>query len=308
MQHNGLKSCFYGTHLPFVFMKIALSGYRGFIGSALEKELVNKGHEIIRLSREVLYDFRGETLMQKLTGTDAVVHLAGAPILTRWTRKNREVIINSRVKTTRNVISAIRMIPKQEQPRIFITASAIGIYESGMEHTEESSRFAGHFAAQVTSAWEEASANIPKEIRRVVYRIGVVIDRNSQLIKQLSLPFRLGLGGPIGSGKQPMPFIHLQDVTGAISWALENDHSQGIYNLSAPENTDNRTFSTLLAKGYHRPAWIRVPGFLLKIIFGKAAQLVLDSPSVVPERLLREGYTFRFPGLEAALQEITGTH
>lgn len=288
-------------------MKIALSGYRGFIGSALEKELVHNGNEVIRLGRDALYDYKGKFLREKLAGVDAVVHVAGAPILTRWTRKNREIIFNSRVKTTQNLISAIRMIPKAEQPRIFISASAVGIYESGIEHTEESTRYAGHFASQVTAAWEEASASLSPEIRRVVFRIGVVIDRNSQMIKQLRLPFKLGLGGPIGTGKQPMPFIHLQDVTGAINWALENDSTRGVYNLTAPEITDNHTFSRLLARCYHRPAWIRVPGFLLVLIFGKAAQLVLDSPAVVPARLLRDGYTFRFPVLEAALREITGT-
>lgn len=300
------KVVFQVKYMQIDFMKIALSGYRGFIGSALERELINKGHEIIRLNREALYDYTGKTLMQQLTGVQAVIHVAGAPILTRWTRKNRETIISSRVKTTRNLVAAIRMIPKPEQPRIFISASAIGIYESGMEHTEESTRYAGHFAAQVTLAWEEASASLPGEIRRVVFRIGVVIDRDSQMIKQLKLPFRLGLGGPIGTGNQPMPFIHLQDVTGAMIWALENDNSQGIYNLAAPEATDNRTFSALLAKCYHRPAWFRVPGFLLGLIFGKAAQLVLDSPAVIPARLLSEGYRFRFPGLKEALKEITG--
>lgn len=297
---------FVGNYTQIEFMKIALSGYRGFIGSSLERELAGKGHEIIRLSREVLYDYKGKVLREKLAGVHAVVHVAGAPILTRWTRKNREIIYNSRVKTTQNLTAAIRMIPKPERPQIFISASAIGIYETGMEHTEESTRYAGHFAAQVTSAWEEASANLPADIRRIVFRIGVVIDRNSQLIRQLKLPFRMGFGGPVGSGNQPMPFIHLHDVTGAITWALENEFSRGIYNLTAPEKTDNQTFSTLFAKCFRRRAWLRIPGFFLRLVFGNASQLVLDSPAVFPARLLDEGYSFRFPDLESALKEITG--
>ena len=287
-------------------MKIALSGYRGLIGSSLEEELIGKGHSVVRLSREVLYDFRGDTLSGVLKGTDAVVHLSGAPIIKRWTEKNRKEIYDSRIITTRNLVQALRKIEKADRPNIFISASAIGIYESGSRHTEASTKLAGNFAAQIIKDWEQASANLPEGVRRVIFRIGLVLDRRAILIRQLRLPFLLFAGGPIGNGKQPFPFVHLQDVTGAIRWALESGSTSGIYNLVAPEEVTNGAFSKAFGKQLRRPSWFPVPRLPLKLMFGKAAQLVYESPAVVPERLLTEGYPFRYPTLAEALGEIEG--
>lgn len=284
-------------------MKIVLSGYNGLIGSALRTELTEAGHEIILLPRQSLYDTPGN-IVPLIRGTDAVIHLAGAPILKRWTNRNRAEMYNSRVITTRNLVQAIGNLPDENRPCIFISASAIGIYKPGQTHTEASENYAGHFAGRLTKEWESASEGLPEGVRRIVFRIGLVLDRNAQLIKQLRLPFLFFAGGPVGNGRQPFPFIHLKDVTGAINWALKNGKAAGIYNLTAPQQIDNRQFSAAFGRQLGRPSWFPVPKLPLQILFGKAAQLVFESPAVLPGRLLEEGYHFRYPRVEEALKEV----
>ena len=292
--------------LKYIQVKIVLSGYRGLIGSALERMLKDENYEVIHLSRTDLYDHEGTALMKLLEGATAAIHLAGAPILRRWTTRNRKEMYDSRIITTRNLTNAIKALPATARPKIFISASAIGIYEAGLTHTESSTRYAGHFAAQLTREWEASSEALPKEVRRLIYRVGLVLDRKATLIRMLTLPFRLFAGGPVGNGKQPFPFIHLEDVTGAILWGIQNPDAQGIYNLTAPEQISNKDFSSAFGKSLNRPSWFPVPVFLLKLLYGQAARLIFESPAVIPDRLLKEGYRFRFPDIGSALKAVTG--
>jgi uncharacterized protein len=293
-----------GNHIEVYTMKIAVSGFRGLIGNALLKELSAEGHEIVRLPRKVLYDHTGKELKELLEGTQAVIHLAGSPILKRWNKKNREVMYHSRVTTTRNLVSAIKLVPADLRPEIFIAASAIGIYENSISHTENSTRFARHFASELICNWEEASLDLPDNVRRIIIRTGLVIDRNALMIRMLRVPFLLGIGGPVGTGRQPMPFIHLADVTGSIIWLLKNGQSKGVYNLVAPEQISNSDFSKLFARKLKRPCLINVPAFALRLLYGQAAQMITESPAVVPERLSTEGYPFRYAHLNEALNEV----
>lgn len=283
---------------------VAISGYSGLIGSALEKKLQEKGIVVVRLSRNELYDGEGGLLQKKLSGCGAVIHLAGAPVLQRWTEKNRKIISESRVVTTANLVNAVNKLPEMERPRLFMSASAVGIYRNGVIHTEESSDFDDHFAAQVTADWEKSSSGLQGDIRRVIFRTGLVLDINSQIIKRLWFPFIAGFGGVIGSGRQPFPFIHLHDLTEAMVSAIENPGFSGIYNLVAPDRKDNRQFSEALAKKMNRPCWFTIPGFSLRLIFGKASVMLLESPEVIPGHLVREGFIFRYATLESALDEI----
>lgn len=284
--------------------KIAISGYRGLIGRSLESRLKGRGYEIVRLSREELYDLQGRVLEEKLRGCQAVVHLAGAPVLQRWTLKNRDVIYRSRIATTSCLVNALNSLSPAESPTLFLAVSAIGIYRSGTVHTERSQDFDTHFAARLTVDWEEASARLSRDIRRVIFRTGLVVDSESQLIRLIWLPFMAGLGGAIGNGRQAFPFIHLSDLTGAMVEAIEKESYSGIYNLVAPDRKDNRSFAKELAARLNRPSLLSVPGVVLKLFFGKASVLVLESPEVIPERLVREGYVFQYPDLESVLDEI----
>lgn len=283
---------------------VAISGYRGLIGSAVEKKLREKGIDVIALSRDDLYDAEGTILREKLSGCQAVIHLAGAPVLQRWTKKNRKIIYESRVVTTENLVNAINKLPENERPRLFLSASAVGIYRNGLTHTEESTDFDDHFAAQVTTGWEKSSGGLSGDVRRVIFRTGLVLDCESQIIKRLWLPFNAGFGGAIGSGRQPFPFIHLHDLTAAFIMAIENHHFRGIYNLVAPDRKNNRQFSEELAKKMHRPCWFSVPAFAMRILFGRASVMLLESPGVIPGKLVTEGFAFRYSTLESALDEI----
>lgn len=288
-------------------MKVAISGYRGLIGEALAGRLAKEGHEIVQLDRESLYDATGKKLEEKLRGTDAVVHLAGAPILTRWTTHNKEIIYNSRIATTRNLVYAINHLEDGERPGIFVGGSAIGVYADDLTHDETSTRYAVHFAAQVIVDWEKASEGLKKDVRRVIVRTGLVLDRKALLVRLLKVPSLLFMGGPVGNGRQPMPFIHLEDETEAILWLIQNREAQGIYNLSAPEQVTNARFSRAFAKQLNRPSWFPVPVFILRMVFGEAAAMVVNSPAVVPARLQSEGYRFRFPGIDEALHDLLST-
>ncbi len=288
-------------------MRIALSGYRGMIGSALERELVEAGHVVVRLTREMLYDAGGSLLVRELRGCDGVIHLAGAPVLQRWTAQRRKVILESRTVTTHHLVSALIALPVAERPSLFLTASAIGIYRNGECHDEESTRYDTHFAAEVTREWEQASAQLAGVLRRVVFRIGLVLDARSRLITLLWWPFLLGVGGPVGSGRQPFPFIHLKDLVRAILYALENSYMKGVYNLTAPEPVTNRDFARQLGSTLHRPSLIPVPAFFMKLLFGKAAIMTTDSPAVTPARLPSAGFTYLYPSLRLALEEVVGS-
>lgn len=283
-------------------MKIAISGSGGYIAGNLIPALKKDGHTIVRIIRQDLTDT--EKLTITLSEIDVIIHLAGSPILKRWTTKNRTEILKSRVESTSAISTAILQIDPEKRPKLLITASAIGIYQPNKIHTEASELFAHDFVSDVVKNWEKASENLPVQTRRVVFRIGLVIGSGANTIENLKPVFRLGLGGKVGSGKQPFPFIHIADAVNAIIWAINNKSAKGVYNLVAPENIDNETFTQTLAKQLKRPALFSVPSFLVKIALGEASSLLLSSPQVYPERLIAEGFSFTYPTLQAGLDEI----
>jgi len=282
-------------------MKIVVTGAGGYISRNLIEELRKLSYEVITLSRKTLYSI--PELKDKLSGTDVVIHLAGAPVLQRWTNEAKAEILNSRTVTTQNLTKAVNLLPDSERPRLFISASAIGIYAAGKSHSEESTLFEDDFISQVVSKWEDSSNGMPAPVRKVIFRIGLVLGREAKTIKQLLPVFKSGLGGKIGAGKQPFPFIHVHDVIHAILWAINNPDSQGIYNLVAPENINNIQFTKTLANLLHRPAIFTVPAIALKIIYGEASSLILKNPVVFPKRLTDAGYKFSFPDIHSALSD-----
>jgi uncharacterized protein len=284
-------------------MKIAISGANGYIANNLIPLLKSKHHTIVSIERHVLYHI--DQLSEIFSDTEVVIHLAGAPILQRWTEVNKKEILKSRVETTQNIVKAINCLPQNKKPHTFISASAIGIYSPNSIHTENSNSFSNDFVGEVVKSWENASADLTPDVRRVIFRIGLILGKEAKTIQKLLLIFKLGLGGKIGSGKQPFPFIHIQDVEKAILWGIQNQQAQGIYNLAAPENIDNATFTRVLAKSLNRPAFFTVPEFSLKLIYGEAASLLLKSPQVMPERLINEDFTFEFPDIKSCIDQIT---
>ncbi len=283
-------------------MKIAISGSNGYIAKNLIPELESSNHDVIRIERYELSDV--DQLTKKLFDIDVVISLAGAPILKRWTNANKNEILRSRIDSTQNIVHAINRLTTEHRPGLFISASAIGIYSPNKVHTEESDSFSTDFVSEVVKSWEKASDELNPEVRKVIFRIGLILGKEAKTIQSLVPIIKLGLGGKIGTGKQPFPFIHIGDAIRAILWSIENNHAKGIYNLVAPENIDNKTFTKTLAESLNRPAIFTVPEFVLKIALGEASALLLQNPQVYPERLLNEGFKFKFPDIHSTIKEI----
>ena len=270
-------------------MTIAITGASGFIGRRLMEKL---GAEARAVS------LRGN--LDSLAGADAVVHLAGEPVSQRWTKDVREKIRSSRVDGTRRLVDAMRSNP----PKVLVSASAVGYYGSrGDELLTESSPPAEGFLAGVCVEWErEARKAEAFGVRVVCLRNGLVLGKGGGLDKML-LPFKVGVGGKIGDGRQWMAWIHLEDAVGLIEFALSSS-IEGPVNATAPYPVTNAQFTRELGGALHRPVIFPVPKFALRLLFGDMAQIVYASQRVIPEAALRAGYEFRFPELKGTLLDV----
>lgn len=300
-------------------MKILISGAHGFIGGALAKSLEQDGHEVLSLSRKKASGDRAKNLQwdpaaksfpererEKLSGIEAAVHLAGENIFGRWTPDKKCRILESRVQSTLLLSEALAKLPRP--PRVLISASAVGYYgDRAEEILLEKSTSGNGFLAEVCREWEAATQPAQDAGIRVVHmRFGVVLDRSGGALAKLLLPFRLGLGGPLGSGKQFFSWVSLEDAVGALRFSLENEALSGAVNVASTGIVTNRTFTQTLAKVLRRPAILPVPALALRLVFGKesANQTMLASQRAIPGKLLSNGFEFRHPELEAALREL----
>lgn len=302
-------------------MKILISGASGLIGSALTKSLEADGHEVLRLSRSAPRDETSvqwqpeagrfeSSEKQKLEGVEAAFHLAGENVFGRWTDEKKAHIRNSRVQSTRLLSKALAQLP--ERPRVLICASAVGYYGSrGDEVLREDSMAGTGFLAEVCREWESA-ADIAREagIRVIHARFGVVLSKEGGALQKMLLPFKLGLGGPIGSGRQYFSWITTDDVIGALRFALDKEKLAGAVNLVAPEPVTNREFTQTLAGVLRRPAIMPLPAFALKLALNpeSANETLLASQRAIPEKLLVNGYKFQHPNLANALSTILTTN
>ncbi len=284
-------------------MNIQISGSSGYLGTSILEKLKENGHNIKGIQRGLLYGAL-EDLKNSIIDADVIINLAGAPVLQRWTDENKKVIYNSRVQTTTNLVQAINETGPESRPKKLISASAIGIYEPGKTHDETSKDFTSEFIGKVVQDWEKATDDLNSGVQKVIFRMAPVIGRESQMIKQMKLPFKMGVGGKIGSGKQPFPFVHIDDVINAYVWAVERYSENNLFNLSAPDTVNNEEFTNVFAGKLNRPSFFKVPGFALKIMFGEAAITLLESPEVKPRKLQEAGFKFKYPDADSALTEI----
>ncbi len=286
--------------MSYKSIKIKITGASGYIGTELMSQLKNQGFNVSALKRADLYSHT-ETLSRFISGTDIVINLAGSPILKRWNTTNKKTIYKSRISTTTNLVNAINLLPANQRPKLFITASAIGIYKSGEKHNETSTNFDTGFVGKVVYDWENASKNLNKNVQRVIFRIGLVLGKKSPTIKKMVPVFKFGLGGAIGKGNQPFPFVHINDVVAAFLWAIKNGRIEGTFNLVAPQSISNKDFTIALAKKLSRPVFFKIPEFILKIIYGEASTLLTESPEVIPVQLLKSGFKFNFPTIKSTI-------
>ena len=293
-------------------MKVLVAGSSGLIGAPLVERLLGGGHEVARLVRrapvgsdEVRWDpAAGSIDATKLEGMDAVIHLGGASIAARrWNAAYKAEIRNSRVDSARLLSETLARL--DTPPSVFVCASALGYYGDRADETlTENAPQGDGFMAEATGEWEAATASAAQAgIRVCNMRIGIVLSGAGDLPKRMLLPFKLGLGGKLGSGKQYMSWVHIDDVVGAFIHALDTPTLQGAINLAAPNPVTNAEFTQALARILSRPALFTVPYFALQIAMGEMAQVVMASTRLNPQRLLESGYAFQWQTIEPALQD-----
>ena len=288
-------------------MKIVVSGGSGFVGQPLVQRLLKRGDEVLVLSRDPTTVSAGRGIpwsaVDEAGSADVVINLAGENIGSgRWTAERKRRILESRLRATSALVDAMRRaLPK---PRTFISASAVGFYGlHGDETLDENSPNGAGFLAEVTRRWEEIARSADGMARVVIFRFGVVLARNGGALQKMLLPFRLGIGGPIGSGNQWMSWVDREDVLRAVEWAIDRPEVRGTYNITAPEPLRNRDFARALGRALHRPSFMPVPGFMLRLIFGDMAdEALLGGQRVIPARATREGFTFAYPTLDSSLR------
>lgn len=286
------------------------------IGRELCKELSLHGDELTIFSTNVekakaILPFAKEVVEWKnydkdysvyLEGKDAVIHLAGASVAgKRWTPSYKKEIYDSRINTTRNLVSSIDKC--KQKPEVFISASAIGFYgDRGDSILTETSSVGKDFLSNVCDDWEKASERIEMlNVRRVIIRTGIVLSIDDGALKKILLPFQLFVGGPLGNGKQWFSWIHLADIISLYLFLLDKKSQKGIFNAVSPQPVQMKTFAKRLGKVLHKPSLFPVPKFVLKLVMGESASAILASQKIKPEALLNAGYKFKFDDLESAL-------
>lgn len=295
-------------------MKVLISGSSGMAGSALGSLLSAAGHEVLGLSRRsggsstVHWDPEaGQIDAAALEGVDAAVHLAGESITGRWTAAKKRRIMDSRAQGTRLLAETLAGLKRP--PRVLVSASAVGYYgDRGAETLTEESGPGALFLSEVCKTWEDAASPAEaKGIRVANLRFGIILSPAGGALPRLLLPFRLGLGGRVGSGEQYMSWIALDDAAGAIYHSLTTESVVGPANATSPNPVTNREFTRTLGRVLRRPTLFPLPAFAARALFGQMAdELLLASARVMPERLLASGYEFRYPQLEDALRHVLG--
>ena len=277
-------------------MRVVVAGASGLIGTHLSKALRARGDEPVALPRL-------GTGPWSVEGADAVVNLAGASVAgKRWTPEYKKEIEESRVRSTRALVQAIAAAARK--PRVLVNASAVGYYGGrGDEPVDESAGPGADFLANVVRQWEAEAQRAP--IRSVQVRTGIVLSKKGGALEKMLPPFKAFVGGPIGSGKQWFPFIHIADEVGAILWCIDRELT-GPVNLVAPGVVTMKDFAKALGRALHRPSWAPVPAAALKILLGEFASSILEGQRAVPKKLLDSGFRFRFPDVDSALRDLFG--
>ncbi|MDI6765627.1 MAG: TIGR01777 family oxidoreductase [Bacteroidota bacterium] len=303
-------------------MKIIIAGGTGFIGSELIRRLLDAKNNVILLSRNPdtgksikddsfqIVKWDGKTMgewARHIDGVDAIINLTGENIAAkRWSEKQKTRLLQSRIEPTRAIVNAISEASCKQ--RILINASAVGYYGNfgTGDVTEAEPRGVG-FLSDLCEQWEREAMYAEKYKTRVVLlRIGVALDPSGGALKRMLLPFRLFIGGPLGSGKQWFPWIHREDVVNIIFFALEKQSLSGEVNVSSPSPVMMNEFSSSLGKAIGRPSWMPVPSFMLKLMLGEMSEMLIGGRRIIPKKLLEAGYKFKFPTLHDALENFFG--
>jgi uncharacterized protein len=309
-------------------MRVTVTGATGLIGRRVVAALLERGDAVTVLSRDperakadlgkpnssapglyspvaMRWDPNGESAPQAaLESADAVVHLAGENVAQRWTESAKRAIRESRVLGTGNLMLGIEALAETARPKVLVSGSAIGYYGAhGDEPIDEESPAGEDFLAQTCAQWEAEAEMVARlGVRVVKVRTGVVLDSEGGALGKMLPPFKLGVGGPVASGRQYISWIHTDDVVGIVLAAIDDEQWHGAINATAPEPQRNRDFSKALGRALRRPALLPVPGTALRLMYGEMAQVVTEGARVLPAKALVLGYEFRHPQLDEALR------
>lgn len=283
-------------------MKVAISGSTGFIGKHLSEFLRTKGAGVVSLKHSLFDTADAGALYKALEGCDVVVNLAGAPINQRWTDASKKEIICSRLNATNRLVEVMNGM--EVKPKTFVSISAVGIYPSKVICTEEHGEYGTTFLSDVCIQWELAAQKISRDVRLVIPRFGVVLGNDGGALPKMLLPFKLFLGGRIASGNQGFSWIHINDLLAALYLIMQDSRLSGVFNFTAPQLLTNRDFAYLAARELHRPNWLHLPEFVFRMLYGEGHIVVTDGQQVYPDRLLNEGYRFKYDKLYLALQSL----
>jgi uncharacterized protein (TIGR01777 family) len=305
-------------------MRVFITGATGLVGTRLVQRLRQRNDEVVILTRRAAFArerfdsactvVEGDPVqsgpwMDSIGDSDAVVHLAGENVFgRRWNADFKTLLHDSRVKSTENVVKALSQSPHTSAgvAKVLVNASAIGYYGAhGDEELTEDSPPGNDALACVCIAWENAARAVERSgVRLAIIRIGVVLDREGGALKKMLTPFKMFVGGPVGSGKQYVSWIHHEDLVGLFLLALDRIEIRGPMNGTAPNPVTNKEFSKALGRALHRPSFMRTPRFMLRVMLGEVAGLITTGQRVVPRKALEAGYSFKFPDIDGALQDV----
>lgn len=278
---------------------IAITGASGFVGTSLKKYFSALGYKIVPISRDILND--NKKLEETLNQTVIVINLAGANIINRWSESYKKLLYSSRIETTSKIVNAINSV--QNKPKLLISTSAVGIYDNKTSYDENGS-YSNDFLSNLCQDWEKEAKKAKNETTKVsIFRFGIVMGKDGGALQKMITPFKLGLGGTIGDGKQAFSYIHIEDLLNAYKFVIENEF-EDTFNLTAPVPTTNKGLTQALGKTLKRPTILPVPQFVLNIIFSEGARVLTDGQSAIPKKLLDLGFKFRFKTIEETIEDL----
>ena len=278
---------------------IAITGASGFVGTSLTKYFSDLGYKIIPISRDILNN--NKKLEETLNQTDIVINLAGANIINRWSESYKKLLYSSRIDTTSKIVTAINSV--QNKPKLLISTSAVGIYDNKSTYNENGS-FSNDFLSTLCQNWEKEALKAKNETTKVsIFRFGIIMGKDGGALQKMITPFKLGVGGVIGSGNQAFSFIHIEDLLNAYKFVIENEYEE-VFNLTAPVPTTNKGLTKALGKTLNRPTLFPVPEFVLNLIFSEGARVLTDGQSAIPQKLLDLGFEFEFKNIEDTIENL----
>jgi hypothetical protein len=282
-------------------LKIAICGKSGLVGTKLEKLFLSQHNEVVGI--KVRPDTSIEDIAEQIKKSDIVINLSGTTILARWSDEYKKKLYKSRIDTTKKLVEAMEMC--KEKPKLFLSASAVGIYESNIPHDDNSQKYAQDFLSRLCRDWEaEAKKAQMLDVRVVQMRFGVIFSKDGGAMDKILPPFKMGVGGKLGSGEQMVSWIYINDLVKAVEFIIKTPAISGSVNFSSPYPISNIEQTRILGKVLHRPTFFTVPAFLVKLVFGEGATVILDSKEVYPTKLLENGFVFDYEKFEDAIKEI----